>query len=212
MLLRYPSVEAQAMPVASTANETVSNFNETIHDIIQKLQEAERDIKENKKEIQDLTSRLSTAENEIRQLSTQVSFSAVNEGLFEDFTTRVSSDTDIVFNKALVNVGGGYNTTTGVFTCPIAGRYFINYDFQVKNLGRGLVTTAAVGLLLNGGRVTRSQTALRQPDADVIMGAGLVLQLQQGDKLNVRTAKNWPGVFCWSWYGYSSMFSGFLLK
>ena len=35
---------------------------------------------------------------------------------------------NVVFDKVFTNVGNGYNSTTGVFTCPMAG----TYAFQVK--------------------------------------------------------------------------------
>ena len=38
----------------------------------------------------------------------------------------VASTADIVFNNVIENVGSGYNSSTGVFTAPVAGLYFFS--------------------------------------------------------------------------------------
>ena len=38
----------------------------------------------------------------------------------------VASTADIVFNNVTENVGSGYNSSTGVFTAPVAGLYFFS--------------------------------------------------------------------------------------
>jgi hypothetical protein len=44
-----------------------------------------------------------------------------------------------VANNALVNVGNCYNTSTGVFTCPVAGNYRICFAALVGNIGWGML-------------------------------------------------------------------------
>jgi len=146
--------------------------------------------------------------------TTKVWFSAVRDNGQRTFWENVRYNTDLVFNKALVNQGGGYNTNTGVFTCRVAGSYYIRYDLQVSPEDDG-ETWAGLNLLHNGAPVTWS----RMHDGDTesvaagVMGNGLVLQLNKGDKLKLRTYSAGDSLFVWRAYGgYTSTFSGYLLK
>ena len=40
---------------------------------------------------------------------------------------------DVVYNIATYNVGSAYDTTTGIFTAPIAGAYFFTASFYTIN-------------------------------------------------------------------------------
>jgi len=51
----------------------------------------------------------------------------------------------IPFDVQLMNVGGAMNLATGIFTAPVAGRYF----FTLSGLAQGLETY--LHLMLNGG-------------------------------------------------------------
>ena len=44
---------------------------------------------------------------------------------FMDSTKSLTSTT--IFNKVLFNEGGGYDRSTGVFTCPIGGVYLFSF-------------------------------------------------------------------------------------
>jgi len=159
------------------------------------------------KEIQDLTSQLSTADTEIKQLtlnmSTQVAFSAVRD-VSNNYET-LSDGATIVFNKALTNVGGGYNTGNGIFTCPVTGIYYIRYDIQVWD------DDAATQLVHNSNTLTWSYYYIKGASHYGHIGAGLVLQLTQGDTLKV--ISDHDSQLRWKAFDqYSSMFSGYLLK
>lgn len=56
-----------------------------------------------------------------------VYFSAYNSAPISNVTGD-STTYNVIFNTALSNVGGGYNTSTGIFTSPIASKYFIGYS------------------------------------------------------------------------------------
>jgi len=139
-------------------------------------------------------------------------FSAVRDNGQSQFWEDFSADKDIVFNKALINQGGDYNTNTGVFTCRVTGSYYIRYDLQVLYRDDE-ITTSGVNLLHNGTSVTSSwmsdgATASR---AAGVLGFGLVLQLKKGDKVWARTW--YRSRFYWRYDGgYASTFSGYLLK
>jgi len=161
----------------STQQQNISAQQQEMVSQIEKLQDAQDDIT-------NLTSRLATAESYI---STKVSFSAVMEN--GKSTEYVSYGTVLAFNEAPVNIGGGYDTSTGVFTCPVAGTYYIRYDLGVVPANPERKTNSAVNLELNGAPVTFSHMsdADRDSFAQGVIGNGLVLQLKKGDELKLRT-------------------------
>jgi len=190
---------------------------------IKKLHEAEENINDHKSEILDLkaknvelTKQIKDNNEDIEELntykSTKVAFSAVRDNGQQSFYENVMYGKQLVFNKTLVNHGGGYDPSTGEFTCPVAGTYYFRYDFQVDSV-RGRADSA-VYLMLNGFPVTWS--ALRDADhnsyAKGVIGAGLVLQLKKGDQLKIWTAIN--SLFYWK-HGdgtYGCVFNGYLIK
>ena len=40
----------------------------------------------------------------------------------------------IVFNRAVINIGNCYNTSTGYFTAPVGGVYTFNWDFRLQEI------------------------------------------------------------------------------
>lgn len=42
-------------------------------------------------------------------------------------TATVAGAAILICSTAVVNVGNNYNTTTGVFTCPKAGKYYVGF-------------------------------------------------------------------------------------
>ena len=55
----------------------------------------------------------------------------VTKSLIPSFVAKhnqsiASSQTPVVFNIATLNIGSHYDTSTGVFTCPIAGLYYFS--------------------------------------------------------------------------------------
>jgi len=180
----------------------VQEIDPTLDCIMKKLKEAKEDRANMTKQIENLKA----------EISTEVSFSAVRDNGKDYFYEDVSSDTVLVFNKAFINIGGGFNTSTGVFTCPVAGRYYVRYDLQVL-WNPNLTTDSVVYLLLNGAQVTMSRMwdSSTASHAWGVIGAGLVLQLELGDEVKVRTGRN--SRFYWRFdYGYACMFTGYLLK
>jgi len=143
--------------------------------------------------------------------STKVAFTAVRDNGQYTFWEDVSDGTDLVFNKALINQGGDYDTSTGVFTCRVAGSYYIRYDLQVLSR-RDRTAYAGVQLLHNGAPVTWSYKldADFESNAAGVIGNGLVLQLNKGDTVKVQAASQ--SYFYWKNRVYSSTFSGYLLK
>jgi len=189
---------------------------------IKKLHEAEEDIKDNKREILDLKAKNVVLTKHIEEMntymSTKVSFSAVrreasNGGGFFVGYSGVSPWTVIKFNKAFVNQGGGYDTSTGVFTCPVNGTYYFSYDLLVLYVEDG-TTEAAAQLLLNDDPVTWSYTRDEDKASQTfaVIGGRIGLQLKKGDKVKVRNGYYNSNYWFNTGSGYGSMFSGYLIK
>jgi hypothetical protein len=78
-------------------------------------------------------------------LPAQPSFYIVSNGGQTDYTTNDV----IIFNTARHNTGGHYNTSTGRFTAPVAGRYLFTLNvYAYPNY------TAAILLTINGAQYT----------------------------------------------------------
>ena len=58
-----------------------------------------------------------------------------------------SANEILVFSSVLYNVGNAYNSSTGVFTCPLAGSYFFSFSGLYNN---GQNTTGTAYIRLNG--------------------------------------------------------------
>ncbi|XP_061195822.1 complement C1q tumor necrosis factor-related protein 3-like isoform X2 [Saccostrea echinata] len=122
------------------------------------------------------------------------------------FTVGVTSSSSswnsgtLVFDRIVYNIGGGYDSSTGIFTAPVNGHFvfFVN----VQNDNRSEIYTY---LVLNGStKVTTLANNSYQAGPNLA-----VLRLQKGDRVWV---KHWSGI------GYFTnsdapvtTFSGFLI-
>lgn len=61
-------------------------------------------------------------------------------------TSHVTSSGVIVFDSVSSNVGGHYNNSTGRFTCPVTGHYFVTFSCLLWNMG----SSSYVNLRVNG--------------------------------------------------------------
>jgi len=203
-------------PNMTTFTKELRRLKLTVEAQQQEISAQQQNISAQQQEIVLQKEKLQEAEKSITDLqikeSTKVSFSAVRDNDQDYFYEDVIWRTVLIFNKTLVNQGRGYDNSTGVFTCPVTGSYYIRYDLQVLSHSDGR-TSSSVSLLRNGARVTWSYMRDNDPDgaANGVIGNGLVLQLNKGDELKLRTV--WQSRFYWRYSGgYSSIFSGYLLK
>ena len=123
------------------------------------------------------------------------------------FTAGVSSTSTtwnsgtLIFNSVILNVGDGYNPSTGVFTSPVAGTY-VFYVSAVEYLSQYL----QVDIVLNS---VSKVTLLGESAAAYQTGTNMVvLNLQKGDSVWVRHAS---GKGYWSTRVPATTFSGFLI-
>lgn len=105
----------------------------------------------------------------------------------------------VVFNKVLMNTGGGYNPTTGVFTAPRRGLYV--FLVQTFTNGKG---DANWDLHVNGQIVLRGESLTQAHTSNEYV---YPVTLQTGDKVSVYS-RNPLNI----WGTNHSFFGGWLIK
>ncbi len=55
-------------------------------------------------------------------------------GVVSNLTVGGASNHTIVFNSELIDQGADFNTSTGIFTCPVAGKYQVNLVLRLENI------------------------------------------------------------------------------
>ena len=110
-------------------------------------------------------------------------------------TDSESTFTTIVHYTVKINTGSCYNTSTGEFTCPIAGRYF----FETHLLSRGAVAHN-VELQKNGSIWTRTRDILTSGN-EASIGCSTVVDCAASDVLRVRVSNGSGGDFYNQWNG-----------
>ena len=113
----------------------------------------------------------------------------------------------IRFTNVVTNIGGHYDTTTGVFTCQYSGLYAFTLTI-LKERGHD---TVYCSIRKNRDRIF---TAWTNPDSKSDDGwysatNSAVLHLVHGDKVDVGDCSPIASIYT---YVYDSTFSGFLIK
>ena len=123
------------------------------------------------------------------------------------FTAGVTSSSStwnsgtLIFDSVIVNVGNGYNPSTGVFTSPVAGTY-VFYVTAVEYSKQYL----QVDIVLNSVSKVK---LLGEDDAGYQTGTNMVvLNLQKGDNVWV---KHQYGKGYWTQSVPATTFTGFLI-
>ena len=94
-----------------------------------------------------------------------------------------------IFEQPSINLGGGYNATTGVFTAPIAGYYFFSY--MVAAWIQPGYNVNDVGFAINGSYVgeNTNQVTVSFNNNSLIIGVSMTntatFNLNAGDKVSV---------------------------
>lgn len=95
-------------------------------------------------------------------------------------TSTINVNQNVVFDKIITNVGNGYDKSSGIFTAPISGLYFISvslFNFYHVSPTLELVQNDAnvVDFYLDGSGHQNSG-----------MSQSLILKLSKGDTVSVR--------------------------
>nr|XP_020441790.1 caprin-2-like [Monopterus albus] len=98
-------------------------------------------------------------------------------------------DKPIIYNNVFLNLGGGYNVGTGIFTVPRSGVYTIAISIYSDAGAAGSLLAACASLQVNGQLVAAStdKNSYDQEDSATIV---VVLQLRAEDQVAVNLLKD----------------------
>ncbi|XP_070196809.1 complement C1q tumor necrosis factor-related protein 3-like [Littorina saxatilis] len=145
------------------------------------------------------SNRLTGAENRLAAVEKKQSNPVAFTVRFAADPVTIGINQTLKFDNFVTNIGGGYDTSTGIFTAPLAGLYAFYLDVMNANKD----TELEVKLVKNGATV------------DVTLANGLLdqgsylspLHLNKGDK--VWNAHYWGDTHLRG--GHWTVFSGFLI-
>ena len=130
-----------------------------------------------------------------------VFFAAINQYEFS-----VSDETVIVWNTAVINPGGNYDTVTGAYTAFVHGYYHFTVQKQSNNKGAHFrIYKEGVEVLFNDCYI---------PDHNAPSSASsFILELQAGERVQIYNHRSSViyGIASAGSSVYRSWFSGFLL-
>lgn len=134
-----------------------------------------------------------------------VMFEASSQGL--TFNAGTSGASVIVkWNYVHLNVGGGYDSKTGLFTAPIRGYYKFNANLAKYNSG-GAVNWIMWGWFKNGVRYHNSNQPVSYGYYITAAAGSIIVDLEVGDTFAVHTTYSYNDTE----YGANAI-SGFYLS
>ncbi|KAK7111526.1 complement C1q tumor necrosis factor-related protein 3-like [Littorina saxatilis] len=144
-------------------------------------------------------SQLSSLQTKFDASQKQVAFLAYNSA--DPF--NVAAAGTLVYNVADINLGGGFDTVTGIFTAPTSGLYV----FFINCMGASLTEDEDVGVLVDGKRVCACYTFSKEHPN---LGSGLAtVHVNAGQRAWVHVYRDSGRDVRGS---YWNTFTGFLVK
>ncbi|KAM6959079.1 complement C1q-like protein 4 [Aplochiton taeniatus] len=134
--------------------------------------------------LNELQKNLQKAENKLNQV--RASRSAFSVALTNDrwCLGPFRDDRPVVYKHVFINLGEGYNATTGVFTTPRSGVYSLALTVYSDSGAPGNSLDACASLKVNGRQVAgpTDRNMQDQEDSGTVV---LAIQLQAGDQVSV---------------------------
>ena len=110
-----------------------------------------------------------------------------------------------VHSTTKYNVGSHMNTSTGVFTCPIAGKYFVSTGFLTRGSGGGN-TDHNVVVVLNGAQYGISaRDIIVSGSGEGSTGCSGIVDAAANDAIRIDVANSSTGDFYFEW-NYTSIY------
>ena len=104
----------------------------------------------------------------------------VNTGL----TSHHTIGETVVFENVLLNLGGGYDATTGVFTCPMDGVYIFSTSIMTISGSHTEQTRVHVDIMKNGAEIAAAYA--NGGSGEMEQGSvSAAVQLVRGDTVKV---------------------------
>jgi len=104
-----------------------------------------------------------------------------------NFGSNNASQTLINYDTAQVNVGNHYNTTSGLFTCPVNGNYRVTaFGMNVGATVNGAFVYNAVSVRKNNSQI--AATAYNYGDGYVHISGNWIISASAGDSISIFTA------------------------
>ena len=110
----------------------------------------------------------------------------------------------MTFEDEEVNIGDGMNITSGIFTAPISGVYWLSFVFRSRYDGD--FTNASHIRFMRNEDIIMTGTALHRSVGNLASAA----QLAAGDEVYLVLGDQWDAAL-FSDHGRQTVFSGFLL-
>ncbi|KAL1280692.1 hypothetical protein QQF64_015292 [Cirrhinus molitorella] len=179
--------------------QKLKSMNESIQKLEETLAKVLSENEALKTTVQDSQNKLEAFQKENE--GKKVAFSA---GLLESgtgYTGPISTPKTLVYKKVFSNIGGAYDSNTGVFTAPVKGAYY--FRFYGHSHGG---TTMAISLLKNG----KTQCSLHawKPTSNGNASNGVVLTLEIGDQISTQL---WQNTWVYDDPESYTSFGGFLI-
>uniref|UniRef100_A0A673KPZ3 Cerebellin 11 n=1 Tax=Sinocyclocheilus rhinocerous TaxID=307959 RepID=A0A673KPZ3_9TELE len=135
--------------------------------------------------------------------SPKVAFTASMSNTEDTHRGPFSTETKLIFDKVLTNIGNAYDPVTGVFTAPVKGVYYFRYSgsaFSSHDMGLSIFKGTARFV---------SSYEYNSGERNDQMSNGAVMELDVGEEVHMRLwIRTW--IFVDPRYNYST-FTGYLL-
>lgn len=179
--------------------EKLKNMDERIQKLEETLAKVLSENEALKTIVNDSQNKLESFQKENK--AKKVAFSA---GLLESGTGNTgptNTAKTLVYKKVFSNIGGAYDSNTGVFTAPVKGAYYFRFYGHCHG-----GTTMAVTLLKNGA--TQCSLHAWKPASNSNASNGVVLTLEIGDQISTQL---WANTWIYDDPASYTSFGGFLI-